>query len=219
MGLLLCTFCNQIPFALSGTDPGSTSLVWCKLRTVVGQTCRLITASMICFAAFDQFLSTNPRPYLRQWSTLSLARRLTIISICIWALHSIPFGIFYDIDPLLGCDVFNVGMKRYYAFFYYPILHGFLPIFMSSLFSLLAYRNVRRLVRRQIPIGRRRLDRQLTAMILIRVIFFIILLLPYTLYRIYMLNEHPQTDTFVFAIEQLIYVIVVSLMNLSYCVR
>ena len=54
--------------------------------------------------------------------------------------------------------------------------NGLLPIFVSSLFSLLAYRNVRRIVRRQIPMDRRRLDQQLTAMIFMRVIFFILLL-------------------------------------------
>ena len=66
MGLLLCIFCIEIPLAVSGTNSGTTSLVWCKLRTVLRQTFRLISTLMICFAAFDQFLSTNPRPYLRK---------------------------------------------------------------------------------------------------------------------------------------------------------
>ncbi|CAF4660510.1 unnamed protein product, partial [Rotaria sp. Silwood2] len=50
---------------------------------------------------------------------------------------------------------------------------------------ILAYRNVRRIVRRQMPIRRRKFDQQLTAMILIRVIFLIITISPYVLERIY----------------------------------
>ncbi len=49
----------------------------------------------------------------------------------------------------------------------------------------MAYRNVRRIIQRQIPIYRRRLDQQLTAMIFVRVIFFVVLQLPFTIYRIY----------------------------------
>ncbi|CAM2711850.1 unnamed protein product [Rotaria socialis] len=43
-----------------------------------------------------------------------------------------------------------------------------IPIVISALFSLLAYRNVRHIIGRQTPVFRRRLDRQLTAMILLR---------------------------------------------------
>lgn len=80
-------------------------------------------------------------------------------------------------------------MSKYTSFFIYPILCGILPIIVSSTFSLLAFRNVCRIIRRQIhPIIRRRLDQQLTAMVFIQVIFLIILILPFIIYRIYILN-------------------------------
>jgi hypothetical protein len=221
IGLLLTLFLIRYLFLINGTDPGKTSLFWCKLRIPLGQIFRLISTSMICFAAFDQFLSTNPRPYLRQLSTLSLARRLTVISTCISLLHTIPFAIYYNIDASQTCGISNIDLIHYYSYFYYPILHGFLPIVMSSLFSLLAYRNVRHLVRREVSVIRRRLDRQLTAMIFVRVIFFIILLLPYSIHRIYLVNVSidQSQDLFKYAINQLIELIVISLMNLNYAVR
>jgi hypothetical protein len=77
----------------------------------------------------------------------------------------------------------------YYSYVFYPIINGILPIFVSSLFSVLAYRNVRRIVRRQVPVDRRRLDQQLTAMIFVRVIFYVWLQLPFTIYRIYSINS------------------------------
>jgi hypothetical protein len=221
IGELLIIFLGRYLTFIYGSDPAKTSLVWCKLRTLLGQIFRLLSTSMICFAAFDQFLSTNPRLYLRQLSTLSLARRLTILSSCIWILHSIPNGIYLRIDASRTCDIFNVDLIRYYSFFYYPILHGLLPICVSSLFSLLAYRNVRRLIRRQVTVVRRRFDRQLTAMIFIRVIFFIILVLPYSIHQIYLLNVtiNQSENLFRYAVNELIELVIISWLNLNYAVR
>ena len=55
----------------------------------------LTTYYMTCFAAVDQFFSTNYRLNLRQMCTLKLARYLTSTLICIWIVHSIVFGLFY----------------------------------------------------------------------------------------------------------------------------
>jgi hypothetical protein len=79
-------------------------------------------------------------------------------------------------------------VKRYFSFFYYPILSSALPLIVTASFSLMAYRNVRHIIRRQIPIVRRRLDRQLTAMVLARVICLIVLGLPYIIFSLYQDN-------------------------------
>jgi hypothetical protein len=219
--IILCEFWIPGVFQIIyGTDPVNLSLIWCKIRTTFIQSCRLLIASIVCFEALDQFLSTNHRLYLQQISTLKLARGLIWTSYCLSFLQTIPYIIFYNIVSPSGCSITNQVLIYYYSYFYYLILHGLLPILISSLFSLLAYRNVRHLVRRQIPIERRRLDRQMTAMIFVRVIVFIILLLPYTIFRIYILNANvsPQ-DTFAYAINQLVLAIVTSLLILIYSVR
>ena len=65
---------------------------------------------------------------------------------------------------------------------------GLLPFFVSSLLSLLAYRNVRRIVRRQIPLIRRRLDQQMTAIALARVVSMILLVAPFLIFSLVNLN-------------------------------
>jgi hypothetical protein len=80
--------------------------------------------------------------------------------------------------PPIGCLPNNENVLYYYLYFYYPVLVGILPIFFSSLFSLIAFRNVRHVIRHQVPIVR-----QLTAMIFIRVIVFVITYLSYGVYR------------------------------------
>jgi hypothetical protein len=135
-------------------------------------------------------------------------------------IHSIPFAIFLDINPSSGCAVYNQAFSRYYQFFYYPILLGIRPISISSCFSFLAFRNVRRLVPRQMSIVCRRLDRELTAMILVRTATFIILVLPYVIHRIYWLQISIfQEESMRYAIDSVILVVIVSLLNLNFGVR
>jgi len=217
---LFILFITDLLPMIYGFDPENVFLAWCKLKNILLQILRLISTSMVCFAAIDQFLSTNPQTSIRQMSKSQLSHRLTFVAICLWILHSIPFAIFYQIVPPSDCAITNVGLIDYYSFFYYPILHGLLPIFASSLFSVLAYRNVRHLVRRQINVVRRRLDRQLTAMIFARVISFVLLLLPYTVYRIYELNTAvTPANPYLYAINQLLYSIMMGVTDLNCIVR
>ncbi|CAF3749538.1 unnamed protein product [Rotaria magnacalcarata] len=218
IGQLIIIFLGRYLITFYGRDPAKTSIFWCKMRNILGQIFRLLSTSFVCFAAFDQFLSTNPRLNLRQLSTLTLARRLTIVSTCFWIFHSIPLAIYVNIDSSATCGITNDGLKNYYSIFYFPFVQGFLPIIFSSLFSILAYRNVRHLIRRQIPIIRRRLDRQLTAMVFVRVIFFTILSLPYSIYCIYILNasNDPEVNFCLYAVNKLLEVIFVSLLNINY---
>ncbi|CAF4804398.1 unnamed protein product, partial [Rotaria socialis] len=75
----------------------------------------------------------------------------------------------------MGCNIYNTISKRYYTFFYFPIVTNVLPITTTITSSLLAYRNVRRIVCLQRPVFRRRLDRQMTAITLARIVVLIAL--------------------------------------------
>ena len=219
--LLLVIFVSRYSFFMYGnTDPARFSLVWCKLRLILGQSYGLLSLFVVCCAAFDQFLSTHYQYRFRRLSSLSLSRSLVWFSIGFAALHTIPFGVYTQIKGRI-CDVFDVHLVRYYSFVYYPILHGFLPIVVAGLLSLLAYRNVRQVIRRQLPNDRRRRDRQLTAMIFVRVICFVALLFPFTAHRVYQLNTQtdPTQNLFQYAINQVIEIIFVSVLNINYGVR
>ncbi|CAF1360566.1 unnamed protein product [Adineta ricciae] len=111
-------------------------------------------------------------------------------------------------------------MANYVSYVYYPVLIGFLPMTIISLLSLLSYQNVRRIIRRRIPVFRRRLDQQLTGMVLIRVIIFVILTLPYTVLRIYtyVAKITPSSNLCAFAIQNLVSSILGTVLNLNYAV-
>ncbi|CAF3117018.1 unnamed protein product [Rotaria sp. Silwood2] len=217
---LIQIFVPQIYQRIYGIDPGNISIFYCKIRTTLGQSCRLLIDFIVCFEALDQYLTTHYHFSIRKISTLNLAQCLIIVATTLCISQTIPYIIFYDIVTPFGCIITNKGLTYYYSYVYYIFVHGFFPILISSLFSVLAYRNVRHLIRRQIPIVRRKLDRQLTAMIFVRVIFFIILLLPYTIFRIYILNLNISlVDTVHYAILQLTSAITVSLMLGNHSVR
>ena len=198
-------------------DPANSFLAWCKLRTAIAQPLVLLSCSIVCFAAFDQYLCTQHQIRIKRLSTHRLAQRMIAIFACAWPLHSILFAIFLHIRSTSGCGVYNPMFNEYYNYFYYPVLSGALPMSISTAFSLLAFRNVRRLVRRQVPVVRRHVDRQLTAMVLLRVVFFVLLLFPFTLYRVYSVRINPQRVSLIqAAIEQLILTIVFAMYNLNF---
>jgi hypothetical protein len=169
------------------TNLSEKSHIWCKLKLSIYQTCTFISLVTIRFAVIDQYLSTNPSPRLRKKSTLELAQALICINTSVWLLHGIPFLLFFEIQPSLGCTPSDPGFLFYYKFFHFPILIGFLPITIGTIFSMLAYLNVRRIIQRQIPYVQRRLDQQLTTMVLARVALLIIGTLSFVINRIYSL--------------------------------
>ncbi len=153
-------------------------------------------------------------------STLKLARRLTFFNVCFVVLHSILFLIFTEIIKGQGCTLYNPILYSYFTFFYYPILSSAIPLLVTVTFSLLAYRNVRRIVRRQIAVVRRRLDHQLTAMVLARVFNIVLLGLPFIIFSLYQVNfSTTQNNQLEVAIVSLASSIVSSLIYLNFSVR
>jgi hypothetical protein len=214
------TISSSILISIYGDDATGRSLIWCRFRYILGQSFALTTAYMICLAAIDQFFSTNYYFNLRSMCTLKLARCLTYTCVCIWIIHSLVFGYFSNIQPLDGCVISNKIYLQYATFFFYPILGGLLPVVITSFFSWLAFQNVRRIVRRQLPIVRRRLDRQMTAMVLMRVVFFVCLAAPYSIYRIYIINfPITQINPKEYATKILIQAILFSIVSLNYTVK
>lgn len=216
---LLLSFTSRIAINGFNNDLTQISIAWCKLRNMFATSFTLLSLTIVCFTTIDQYLSTNYNPYLKQMSTLKLAHRLTLIAIIIWTLHGISFLVLMKIQSTQGCSAYNNGFIIYVTYVYYLILTGFLPIFITSMFATLAYLNVRRIVQSRIPIFRRRLERQLTAMILVRVAFLVIVTLPYVIYRIYSIESYiDPNDSLAKAIIQMVGAVLYSLFYLNYSV-
>lgn len=214
---LLCTLAITITVTINGTTLITTSLVWCRLFYVLTQTLGLVTFSMICLIAFDQFFSTSYQLRYKQVCTFKLARWLVFISILVCFLHGITCSFFVHVVPLSGCIVTNTILIRYFTYFFYPVLAGFIPIIIVTIFSLFTIRNIHQINRQQVLTdGYHRLDHQISAMVLIRIACFVIFVLPYICFRIYTINTViDETNLLNFAIFQLIQAVIFSFTGLN----
>lgn len=188
IGLLLSTSPPAIYRYITGNDLALGSCFWCKFQTSMSHVFGLGSIFTVCFLTFDQYMATHPRLQLRQISSLKLAYCFTFVNGCFVLSHSILFITFSDLDPMGRCFISNTQMNIYLTFFYYPILSTAIPLAITLTFSSLAFRNVRRIIRRQINVFRRRLDRQLTVMVFARVWYLILFGLPYIGYSLYRLS-------------------------------
>jgi hypothetical protein len=220
IGFFLTLNIPRVVTVLIGYDPAQTSMTWCKIQTMMLQAFALFSLFNICFLSFDQYLSTNARPIWRQKSTLTLAHLLTSLNVCFVILHGITALVFTEIQPSMGCSVYNPIAKRYYTFFYYPVLANTFPLTFIVTSIVLAYRNVRRIVRLQQPVFRRRLDYQMTAMTLARVVVLTICGFPYVIISLYQLNLYIPADNYMqIAIITLLSIVFASLLHLNFAVN
>jgi len=218
IGLFLAVSPSDIVGYIWGQDPTELSIIWCKIQTMIAHAFGLYSLFIICFLALDQYLSTNHRPSWRQIATLKLAHYLTFFNISIVLSQGILLLVSAKIGSI-GCSIYDPIAKIYFAYFYYPMISGILPLGTSSLFSLLAYRNVRRIIRRQIPLARRRLDQQMTAIALARVLCIVILGVPFIIFSLFNLNMSYSNDDYIkIAIFNFLSVIIYSLLNINFAV-
>ncbi|CAF1570859.1 unnamed protein product [Adineta steineri] len=159
-------------FAIDWT---AMSIAYCKARLTVFLLCSLISYTCLCLAIIDQYLVTCNRIRWQQWSNIKTAYCLVIIFAFIWCIFIVPYPIFFQqVTSLttgkITCTVTNQNMSIYRMYFVGPFLGGYLPDFITVVFGILAYRNIRQIAYRTVPIVRRELDTQLTTMIFIQVL-------------------------------------------------
>jgi len=186
IGQLILGQLSRVMITGFGIDWTQTSLFYCKFRQFAIQVCSYISFTCLCFATIDQFLATCVRVYWQQWSNIKLAQSLSVASIFFWIIYGIPYLVFYDqivssTNDKVSCINTNANFQQYHTYMNNIILSAGLPMLITVLFGSLAYRNVRQIAYRATPLVRRELDKQLTNMVLIQVVFSFCFLLPYVI--------------------------------------
>lgn len=220
IGLLSLFLPSRILTFIFKTDPYNWNRYWCKARSWLANMFFSISLSIICSSAFDQYLSTHYRYSYRKRSSIKLARILAILSVVFGVIHHLPLFIFSDVDQNAGCIIINTSLRTYYSMVFYPILNLVVPFCLSFILSCLAFRNVRHLIRLQVSSNRRNRDRQLTAMVLVRVLNFTVMSIPYAtflLYRFYANSFSINRQTI--ALQRLLNVISTSLFYGNYSIN
>ena len=184
IGQLLTSLLSRILISGFNMDLTEKSVSFCKFRTYCLQVCTLISYSCMCLATLDQFLATSLRPRWQSWFTLKRAYLWSATFILLWMLHGVPSLILYNavVSPRTGkaiCTTSNALFQRYLRYAYTLTLAGILPLTVTVFFGSLAYYNVRQIPYRAVPLVRRELDKQLTSIVLIQVLYNFIVIVPY----------------------------------------
>jgi hypothetical protein len=200
IGQLLTSLLSRILISGFMIDWTETSLFYCKFRNYCLQVCSLTSYTCMCLATMDQFLATSLRPRWQQFFTIKRAYFLCVLFSVIWLFHGIPSLIWYrpTISPQTGsvsCIITNAIFQQYFSYCYNAILAGILPIIITILFGSLAYINVRQIPYRAVPFVRRQLDKQLTSMVLVQVVYSFFVISPYTSVLIFVYATDLTIDT------------------------
>ncbi|CAF0934724.1 unnamed protein product [Rotaria sordida] len=199
VGLLAAGLFSRIMISGFAIDWGQSSLFYCKFRLLLLTTFTLMSLVSICLATIDQYFATCSYPHLQQWCNFKLAYRLIIVFSFISTIHNIQYYLFYNQiqSPLTGkvsCIITNDIFSRYVSYWFNLVCIGFLPIIITVSFGSLAYYNVRQLTYRTLPLVRRELDKQLTAMVLVQVAMSFFTLTPFNILSALTLNKSIMND-------------------------
>ncbi|UJR13231.1 hypothetical protein I4U23_000253 [Adineta vaga] len=157
-----------------------TSRFICILRNYISIFSTQASLYSKCLITFDIWATTSQHVSISQWSSVKRARLLILINLIVWALLSIPYGIWNNI-MLVGnvwqCFIVGEILINYHGYFFLPCLVLFTPILLLCFFGYQSYVHVTRL-----HIHRRtmRLQKQFIRMILTQALVIIISFLPYT---------------------------------------
>ena len=147
IGQLLTGLLPRIMINGFNIDWTQTSAFYCKFRIYILQLCTLMSCTCMCLATIDQFFATCFNPRWQQLSNIKLARILCFIFFILWTFHGIPFIMYLNLIPLpnsneLYCTITNYIFFEYFNYAFIITLVGFLPVFITIIFGLLAYHNI-----------------------------------------------------------------------------
>jgi len=174
-----------------------TNLIYCKLRLYIRNILLAISRSYLILACVACYAQSSRNVRIRNFCRLKIVLRIVFILPLIWCI--IPLHI-----PLLTsiqngqCLMWNGAGALYHAI-YICFVAAILPTSLMIIFSLLAYRNLRKMLRNIHPIagreegsgqhfGRVRLhrsDRQLSKMLFVQIIVYMIFTISYPIQSIY----------------------------------
>ena len=184
IGQLLTSLLTRILISGFRIDWTESSIEFCKFRNYFLQVCALMSYTCMCLATIDQFLATSLRARWQNLFNIRKAYILCVLFAIIWSIHGIPTLTWFNLGPSAttgrtSCVITNTIFQQYYINGYLITLTGILPICITVLFGSLAYWQVRQIPYRTVPLVRRELDKQLSSMVLVQVVFNLFVIIPY----------------------------------------
>jgi hypothetical protein len=185
---------------------------------------RFCPSILVIAACIDRWALCSLSVKIRSFSQPKIAYRIILGLIIFWSLAAIHLGVFFTNSS--GRCKPSSNYALFYAV-YSMIVSGLLPLFLMSLFSVLAWHNLQLIRSRVVPTDNairvhhiHRSDHDLMRMLAGEVIVFIVTTLPYpanVLYGVLTGSIAAQKSEMRLAIESLLSFIVTALLIFIYC--
>ncbi|CAF1114641.1 unnamed protein product [Didymodactylos carnosus] len=211
------------------------STFYCKFRAYIAFATSLLSRTYIVLACADRYCSSSSKARRRAFSNIKVARYLIPSLALFWLLSSIHVYFYWNIVIGTGnkytCTTATSIYTVFYAF-YNALLSGVLIPTLMIIFGVLTLQNIKQINRRIHNITanisrtinaqqqRRGIaDNQLTVMLLVQLLFYVISCLPFPIYLLYnaFTINNQQKSTVQNAIESFISYLTIFLLYLNFC--
>ncbi|CAF0789500.1 unnamed protein product [Adineta ricciae] len=132
--------------------------IWCKLGSYLNFILPCLSSTYLTLASIDRFCISSASPTLRQWSSLKISRIVVVSAFAIWALIGLHIPVIYDIiyKPMFRIYTCNVARGSRTAVllidgFLFSLFNGLIIPFISCIFGLLIYFNMKKSRARILP--------------------------------------------------------------------
>ncbi|CAF1479532.1 unnamed protein product [Adineta steineri] len=196
VGMLIAMCFGLMPrvYSVYYPDPINTINAFCKTRIYFGQCSALIYRWLLTMACIDRYTSSTTNARIRWFANVRIAYRVVLITTMILILFSIH-NLFYRTINKDLCILSSVGSIVYNTI-YVTTLGGVIPPLIMIICAVLIrnnLRNKRERRRTNAPLGNEdpsvRIlqirDQQTLVMLFVQIIFYILLMLPWTIFIVY----------------------------------
>ena len=134
----------------------------CKLRFYTLHTFDLVSLTCICLATFERYLLTSRKVQIRRLSpTRKRTKQMILTIICLFGLHSIPIGVYFDVSDQGRCVIISTRYLYYYLWTTQIFLRGIFPIVFLTLVCSLTFQQLKNLTKNKSKIREKQFSRML----------------------------------------------------------
>jgi hypothetical protein len=200
LGTVWIGFFPRFLSPLLGYDPVQTNSIICKIRQYFVSLTLVLLRHFLCVISINQILVISYEQGRQGGNLVKKARWVTIMSVIFWAILTSPSPIFYDVRNGVSCSP-QVGAYATYVTVYNLMIPIIIPVTIISICSCIIIKKIRRVFSLVIPLEssmrnatnrireqqKIRKELQMTRLILIQGLVYIVLNLPNTIYTFYFL--------------------------------
>lgn len=172
---------SRVIFGFSGVDPLASSIIWCKIRYVLGPLGGITALTCISLGSIERYFITSRQINRHRWITVQRARYMILITIFIWFIPLIPNAIYYT-SP--SCTIKN-SVFIVFSPIFSLIAYSTIPLLILAVFCILTRFNLRSVGARAIRVDR--IQYQVNKMMIAQICVVLFTSVPNVIVQIYSL--------------------------------